>query len=48
MPGEVLRASSSLDAARRVLENGVYLLAGYAGKPLKELVHRGTAFEIFE
>jgi len=42
------RVSGGLDAACRVLENGVDLLTGDAGKPLHELVHRGASFNILE
>ena len=42
------RASGGLNAARRVLEDGVDLLTGDARKPLYELVHGGASFEILE
>jgi hypothetical protein len=40
--------SGGLNAARRVLEDGVDLLTGDAGKPLHELVHGSASFDILE
>jgi len=42
------RTSGGLNAARCVLEDGVDLLTGDAGKPLHELVHGSASFDILE
>src|SRR4051812_45911413 len=35
-------------AATRMAEDSVDLITSHAGKPLEELAHRGTPFEVFK
>ena len=44
--GNRLRRQGITQAARRVLQHLLYVLAGHAWKPLKELVYRGATLQI--